>query len=260
MFNAFNINSGIFGNSSTPNFASLGNTTVAYMQLSVLICPSDGTRLRPQNPYGATNYMGNQGGPGAIQAFTGTIVPTPGTWISGWGDAQNMGPVGVENIRDGTSSTGLFCERLLGINGGPTVLRSSIDSRRAVYNGTVSMPWHTTTQAQLINFVQNCKSLPGTTASVTSAGSGGYWAASYPWHLVINEYNHVIPPNGPNCQNPAEYFGSSWLTYVGPTGAATPSSNHPGGVNICMADGHVQFIKDSVVSAALVGAGYTSLG
>jgi prepilin-type N-terminal cleavage/methylation domain-containing protein/prepilin-type processing-associated H-X9-DG protein len=258
MFNAFNINSGIFGNSSTPSQASLGNTTVAYMQLSVLICPSDGTRVRPASPYGANNYSGNYGGPGAVQAFTGTIVPP--AFFTWGGDCQNFGPVGIENIRDGTSNTGLFSERLLGINNGPKVPLASVDSKRAVYNGTLGMPFHTTTQAGIVAFIQSCKSLPGTTLSTTSSGSGEYWVAAYPWHLVINEYTHVIPPNGPNCQNPVEYFGASWLTYVGPTGAATPSSNHPGGVNLCMADGHVQFIKDSVGPQTWWALGTRALG
>ena len=54
MFNAFNFATGLFGNSSSPSVYSLGNTTVAYLQLSVYICPSDGTRLRPQAPYRRT--------------------------------------------------------------------------------------------------------------------------------------------------------------------------------------------------------------
>jgi prepilin-type N-terminal cleavage/methylation domain-containing protein/prepilin-type processing-associated H-X9-DG protein len=266
MFNAFNFSTGLFGNSSTPNFASLGNTTVAYLQLSVLICPSDGTRIRPAAPYGATNYMGNQGGPGALAAFTGTIVPQPGKppnqgnpgeptygytnngyWIIGWGDAQNMGPIGLEAVRDGTSNTALFSERLLGINGGPVVLRSSPDFKRAVYNGTVGVAWHPPTgSAANLAFLGGCQAIPGTTASITSSGSGEYWMASYPWHTVVNDYSHNGPPNSVNCQNPSEYFGASWLTFVGPTGSAPPSSNHPGGVNVCFTDGSVKFVKDSV--------------
>ena len=256
----------------------MGNTTVGYMQLAVMICPSDGTRIRPQAPWGAMNYMGNQGGPGAISAFSGTIVPQPGQpaapgnpgetsfggsgyWIQGWGDAQNMGPIGIENIRDGTSNTGLFSERLLGISGGPAILRASADFKRAVFNGTIGVSFHpaggvTANQA----FLQGCQSMPGTTASVTSNGSGGYWVASYPWHLVFTDYLHNGPPNSVNCQNPSEYFGSSWLTWVGPTGSAPPSSNHPGGVNLGLADGSVRFIKDSVGLQAWWALGTRAMG
>ncbi len=281
MFNAFNFATGLFGNSSTPSVYSTGNTTVAYIQLSAYICPSDGTRIRPQAPYGASSYMGNQGGPGGLSAFTGTIVPQAGCntiasnpgetyyngspncnnglWISGWGDNQNMGPIGIENIRDGTSNTGMFSERLLGLNGGPQLPRNNPDFKRAVYpaaggGGVIGMPWHGT-QAQNLAFIQSCLSMPGITLSRNVSANGIYWAASYPWHVVVNEYLHNGTPNSVECQNPSEYFGASWLTLVGPTGSAPPNSNHPGGVNLCLADGSVRFIKDSVNLQAWWGLG-----
>jgi prepilin-type N-terminal cleavage/methylation domain-containing protein len=265
MFNAWNFSIGMFGNSSGATF-QLGNTTVEYMQLAVLICPSDGTKVRPNSPNGATNYVGNYGSTGALNCFTGTIVPANGNnpsqtnfntknypyanWCQGWGDWQNMGPIGVENIRDGSSNTALFSERLMGLasTSGQIYLRNNPEAKRFVFNGSVGVPWHPQTNGQnlYVAFAQACNSIPPTASAVNVIGGGEYWFGTYPWHMVVMNYTHVGPPNQVACQNPSEYFGASWLTFVGPTGSAPPTSNHPGGVNLCLSDGSVRFIKDSI--------------
>jgi prepilin-type N-terminal cleavage/methylation domain-containing protein/prepilin-type processing-associated H-X9-DG protein len=243
MFNAFNFSIGMFGNASGDTF-QMGNTTIEYMQLAALICPSDASVQRPQAPIGATNYVGNMGGPGQVAAMTGIIVPN-GAFISGWGDSQNFGPVPIAGVLDGTSNTGMFSERLIGLGGSPTVMRNSVQWKRAVFNGPVGAAWHSgLVGAQ--QFLAGCQNMPGTTTAINTWGSGAYWFASYPWHVVVNDYLHSGPPNSVACQNPQEYFGASWLTFVGPTGSAPPTSNHPGGVNLGLADGSVRFIKDSV--------------
>jgi prepilin-type processing-associated H-X9-DG protein len=244
MFNALNFATGFFGNSGANNFAAAGNTTVAYLQIGSFICPSDGNRKAPNSPYSTTNYVGNQGGPGTVAAMTGTIVPN-GAFISGWGDAQNFGPIGLEAVRDGTSNTALFSERLTGLNGNPTLRLDSPDFKRGIFNTPTGGNWHSGLAGAQV-FVMGCKALPGSTLSIQSVANGAYLVAAYPWHVAVSTYNHMGPPNTVSCQNPStEEFGA-WLTYVGPSGAAPPSSNHPGGANICFGDGSVRFVKDTV--------------
>jgi prepilin-type N-terminal cleavage/methylation domain-containing protein/prepilin-type processing-associated H-X9-DG protein len=253
MFNAFNFSTGLFGNSGTPNFASQGNTTVAYSQIATLICPSDGLRIPPSKPYGTTNYVGNMGGPGVISWMTGTVVPN-GAFISGWGDAQNFGPIDFAAVRDGLSSTALFSERLTGINSSVQVRLDSQDSKRGIFN-TGTGGGAKTGVAGATLFYQGCKALPGTTMSINVQANGYVWCAAYPWHVAVNDYTHFGPPNSVSCQNPStEYFGS-WLTFIGPSHSAPPSSNHSGGANLCLADGSVKYIKDSVNIQAWWGLG-----
>jgi prepilin-type N-terminal cleavage/methylation domain-containing protein/prepilin-type processing-associated H-X9-DG protein len=251
LFNAFNFSAGMFGNSSGETMQH-GNDTIIAIQLSVLICPSDGIRLRPQAPIGATNYVGNFGGPGQFAGFTGTII----SGSLGWGpDQQNAGPVGIENIRDGTSNTGLFSERLIGLNGvNPlSVTRNNKDFKRVVFDGPSVGGGQDAGPAAALAFIQACQSLPGTTPAHNSGGnsgtwgSGAYWMAAYPLHVVINDYLHAGTPNGPACVNPQGSFASlSWIYFVNPAGSAPPTSNHPGGVNVAFSDGSVKFVKDSV--------------
>jgi prepilin-type N-terminal cleavage/methylation domain-containing protein/prepilin-type processing-associated H-X9-DG protein len=258
LFNAFNFSIGVPGLGATLGYVA-GNTTVEFTQLAALICPSDGTVIRPQAPWGATNYVGNQGGPGEVNVMTGLVVPNG--WFTGWGDAQYFGPIPLAGVQDGTSNTALFSERLMGINSNPTVMRSSTNAKRAVFKPTVSGTWHAGLQGAggALTFIQACLAIPGTQASVQSSGGGSYWLASYPWHVVVNDYLHAGPPNSAACQDAGDYFGT-WLTFVGPMGSAPPTSNHPGGVNVCFGDGHVQFIKDSISLQTWWALGTRSFG
>jgi prepilin-type processing-associated H-X9-DG protein len=65
---------------------------------------------------------------------------------------------------------------------------------------------------------------------------GASW--SCPWIGVGAAYSHIMMPNEKNCQTfEGDWFGSNCL-------AAT--SEHPGGVNVSMADGSVQFTSETV--------------
>jgi len=247
IFNSFNFSAGLFGNASGYTVQH-GNDTLIAVQLAALICPSDGTSQRPQAPWGMTNYVGNVGGPGQLGMFTGTVVSNP-VWAGSPGQS-NCGPVGLERIVDGTSNTALFSERLVGVSGidPANLTRASKDYKRAVFDApSIANAGPDGGVVGATAFIKACQNLPSATPSHATYGSGCYWLAGYPLHVVVNGYLHAGTPNGAACNNPQGSFASlSWVFFVNPQGSAPPTSNHPGGVNVGMADGSVKFIKDTI--------------
>ncbi len=89
-----------------------------------------------------------------------------------------------------------------------------------------------------------CLSLPSNTTQF-QATRGVRWHYGAPGHSL---YNHLRAPNDklPDCRGGLPHSTRSdplwsWLSLN-----IAARSKHPGGVNSLMADGHVQFIKDSI--------------
>ncbi len=254
LYNAYNFG---WSPDNVPGSNTGPNSTVDVTAIATLICPSDNQKVRPNNPWAPMSYHGNHGGPGPIRNWSGTIVDpfTCATsnaimingWSVGtcwWGADSNFGFFGIEGITDGSSNTALFSEKLLGVStSDPQPFVSSPFAKRGIFlpNG-LAVDYNNGDSAGALASVQICKSLPGTMQSNTGWLSGFSWTMAYPWHVVVNQYTHYNTPNQLTClaqNDPGGLWG-------GTSGLITATSNHPGGVNVCFADGSVRFVKDSV--------------
>jgi len=236
LFNAFNSN-------QPPDAAD--NYTTGFSQVASLLCPSDSIKQRPADPWGANSYHGNHGGPGVISNWSGTIVQNYTTYPAAWwgADAQ-LAFFGFESITDGTSNTALFSEKLKGMPGNPTVTPSSPNGKRGFFSAGYAGGYNSTNTAGALTALGFCKGLPGSTNSSGTYLSGAHWTLSYPWHTSNSAYTHFNTPNGNTCFSPSDTCCAN--PWGGTSSMITATSNHSGGVNVCMSDGSVKFIKDSI--------------
>ena len=224
------------------------NTTVSESQVSFLLCPSE-NRPAPSWPGTRINYSANFSGPASVMSWSGVIVPMrsdPRGSQSGAPNNPNMGTFGVEGVIDGTSNTAMFSEKLVGFGSPAVGLRpGSPDSKRFAYNTSFTVNVDTMNPTEALNFVNACKSVPSTaTGNTTSSQYIGFmWTVSA---CNTNEnnvgYTHTNTPNGLSCYASNTQDGG----LGGYMDAITASSNHSGGVNVCMADGSVRFVKDTI--------------
>ncbi len=72
-------------------------------------------------------------------------------------------------------------------------------------------------------------------------------------------YTHVITPNGKSCYNKGNYKDDTVIAPL-PMIITTPSSNHPGGVNLLMCDGAVRWASESISQEVWMAIGSVAGG
>ena len=242
------------------------NTTVLSTQVGVLLCPSEDKKTTNIGPGTRKNYVANFGGPANFMAWSGVLVPlkdTPPLAYAGVYWNGNSGTTfGIEGITDGSSNTALYSETLIG-SGPASPISMAATTRTSTYMWLVPLNniWDQGPQGGVsaLLFMQACKGLPGITQSVglLPPVNGNIWLAGNAGSsLMWDAYNHYMPPNSTACAANNDYNinptgqGSLNTTTYGGWGAfmdaIPPSCNHPGGVNICFADGSVRWVKNSV--------------
>ena len=204
------------------------NTTVSLTRLASFVCPSDGMTGQENT----NNYHGSIGTTGS---FYGNKEST--------GLFASKANYGLQNVTDGSSNTIAYSEALVS-----TTLRSP---RQTKWRDGPSSSGSVGAAYPLLDASSNIAALRQDWATCNdwfktqrSMGQRGYrWALG---SIGESMFQTLIPPNS------NEYPWGSCRMDCGPDCGAVQSgyhnatSNHPGGVNVCFADGSVKFVKSTV--------------
>jgi prepilin-type N-terminal cleavage/methylation domain-containing protein/prepilin-type processing-associated H-X9-DG protein len=205
------------------------NYDASRMKVSVFLCPSDGPTV-DEWP-GGNNYVGNQGTWLCDRSDTIGLATDIQPNVLSPGMFYYLSKVAPRDIRDGLSQTAMFSEKLRG-TGIP-------DPRTDLF----VMP----NQDTLDLTFETCRNIDPTVALPLTSKWGWSWIMG---ENCCTLYNHVAPPNSLSCAGlpfPGTMTNMSMMV--------SANSYHPGGVNVCFADGNVRFITESIDLAIWRGLG-----
>ena len=210
-------------------FDSSANGALMTIPIKTYLCPSDpqqgGTSTHPD---AFSNYHAN----------CGSWAGAGGGWD---GPFENNGTYHrIADITDGCSQTAAFAEVCNGLDSGAATPCDCFDLGASA----ASLGSLTAAQTTLM-----AKSWQG--AAIAGGGwrNRGYpYAEGDPWRGF---YNHLLPPNKP-CWVPS---GPDWTNMISPA-----SSYHPGGANVVLLDGSVQFVSSSISPTTWMAVGTRSGG
>jgi len=240
LFNAMN-----FSMNPDPDYtnsSAVVNLTGSITVLNTLLCPSDGApsvAVFGGGRYAGHNYLLNVGSGYSV------VRNPPAPLTAPTGMFFENSAVSIAGITDGTSQS-VFIAESLRSEGAPTGFSSAAAFAKDPLGGFVLTGNNSAGNGPPItsdaDYAARCltNSPPGFQPT-----RGIKWLYGAPG---ISMYNHRRPPNDKryDCRGGLPHSDKSAADWQNLSLNVTSRSRHPGGVNVVMADGHVQFVKDSI--------------
>jgi prepilin-type processing-associated H-X9-DG protein len=234
----FRPNAGNNANPPPTQWDIANRQVIQSVKPSMFICPSEALKIPPGNVnVGKQNYRGNHGRfPQQNNRNDGIFVIQNPVQFPDRKNGRAWGRA-LEDVLDGLSNTTAMSERALG-DELPTVYTPKGD--------WVRIPLTTAaTIASAVSVRSACLAAtdPNPPSAANHDSDGGQnW---FNGNLRISLFNHVAPPNTRSCMAPQGTNAQGNAT--NPVhGSTPPTSYHPGGVNVLMADSSTRFIRDNI--------------
>ena len=211
------------------------NMTVSNTVINTFICPSDG--LSPEPPQ-SQQWAGN------TNNYFGSNGTTTNQWLpDSTGVFAHKAAYGIQQITDGISNTIAFSEGLIATATHWIPYRGGVAA--GIYSGTSPSSVLDANSAYnaVIQDLQTCTQFFQTHQHPCGADDKGLrWNMG---GIGLSTFNTIVPPNSQlyawgGCRLDCEGCGFAFGEFQNAT------SNHPGGVNVLMADGSGRFIKNSI--------------
>ncbi len=244
----YNVNSDAPLNSNIPTKVG-ANRAARLSDVPTFLCPSDPSAAVyfDNGNAGRQNYFGCIGGAnmrGGLDIDGIFAYPLPAS-------GQTMKGPSLAKITDGTSNTAMFSEVSRG------KLASNATNQYDHTTSFMSTTAFTTAQSLDGRTVPQCLPNGNTTTSSWIRYTGHQYYRNLPQNFI---YTHTLPINWiRNRNNPAVQNYNCGTTAFTVTHHAA-SSYHPGGVQVCRADGSVTFVTDSIDFAVWQAVGSRANG